>query len=138
MKHRLKPLNKQVIVITGASSGIGLTTAYLAAKRGATVMALARNEDALRTLVDEIRVGGGKASYAVCDVGNEAEVQRALDTAVQEFGQIDTWVNNAGISIFGQSWQVPIEDWRRMFDTVYWGTVYGSRAAVRYFLERKQ
>jgi NAD(P)-dependent dehydrogenase (short-subunit alcohol dehydrogenase family) len=136
MRVQLKPLKQQVVVVTGASSGIGLATARMAARRGARVVALARNEDALRSLVDEIRAGGGEAAYAVCDVGREEEVRRAADHAVAAFGRFDTWVNNAGISIFGQVWDVPTDEWRRMFDTTYWGVVYGSLAAVRHYRAR--
>jgi NAD(P)-dependent dehydrogenase (short-subunit alcohol dehydrogenase family) len=133
MTPTLKPLNQQVIVITGASSGIGLVTARMAAKAGAAVVVAARNESALRDLVEEIRSGGGRAAYAVCDVGREEDIAQVVATAVSEFGGFDTWVNNAGISIFGKLWDVPMAEWRRMFDTVYWGTAYGSLAAVRHF-----
>jgi NAD(P)-dependent dehydrogenase (short-subunit alcohol dehydrogenase family) len=80
-------------------------------------VALARNEEALRGLVEEIRGQGGQAAYVVCDVGKEEDVNRAAETAIREFGRIDTWVNNAGISIFGRTWDVPMADWHRMFDT---------------------
>ncbi len=129
----LKPLRQQVIVITGASSGIGLVTARMAAKAGAAVVAAARNEEALRALVQEIKDAGGRAAYAVCDVGREEDIAQVVAVAEAEFGGFDTWVNNAGISIFGKLWDVPLAEWRRMFDTVYWGTVYGSLAAVRHF-----
>jgi NAD(P)-dependent dehydrogenase (short-subunit alcohol dehydrogenase family) len=136
MALQLKPLGEQVIVITGASSGIGLVTARKAAERGAAVMVAARNEGALRDLVEEIRARDGKAAYAVCDVGKEEDVERLAASAIQEFGYFDTWVNDAGISIFGQVWDVPLADWRRMFDTTYWGVVHGSLAALRHFRER--
>ncbi|OWK28024.1 SDR family oxidoreductase [Sphingomonas mucosissima] len=129
----LRPLSEQTIVITGASSGIGLVTARIAAKAGAAVVAAARNEEALRTLVQEIRDAGGRAAYAVCDVGREEDIARVAEVAHLDFGGFDTWVNNAGISIFGRLWDVPMPEWHRMFDTVYWGTVYGSLAAVRHF-----
>ena len=133
MRATLKPLADQTIVVTGASSGIGLVTARMAAKSGAAVVAAARNEAALRNLVHEIREGGGRAAYAVCDVGSEEDIAWVVAAADREFGGFDTWVNNAGISIFGKLWDVPMADWRRMFDTVYWGTVHGSLAAVRHF-----
>ena len=129
----LKSLSEQTIVITGASSGIGLVTARMAAKAGATVVAAARNEEALRTLVEEIKTAGGSAAYVVCDVGREEHVARVVEVAQAAFGGFDTWVNNAGISIFGKLWNVPMPEWHRMFDTVYWGTVHGSLAAVRHF-----
>ncbi|MBB3691425.1 SDR family oxidoreductase [Sphingomonas sp. BK580] len=129
----LKALAEQVIVITGASSGIGLTTARMAAKAGAAVVAVARNEEALRGLVEEIEAAGGRAAYVVCDVGQEGDVARVGAAAERVFGGFDTWVNNAGISIFGRLWDVPLAEWHRMFDTVYWGTVHGSLAALRYY-----
>jgi NAD(P)-dependent dehydrogenase (short-subunit alcohol dehydrogenase family) len=130
---RLKPLDEQVILITGASSGIGLVTARMAATAGAAVVAVARNEAALRDLVEEIRSRGGRAAHVVADVGRQEDVERAAAAAVEAFGRVDTWVNNAGISIFGPLVDVPMADWHRMFDTVYWGMVYGSLAAAHHF-----
>ncbi len=136
MTPRLKPLSEQVIVITGASSGIGLVTARMAAAAGAAVVLAARNEDALREIAADIRARGGRAAHVVCDVGREEEVNRVAEVAVTEFGGFDTWVNNAGISIFGRVWEVPLEEWRRMFDTTYWGVVHGSLVALRHFRAR--
>jgi short-subunit dehydrogenase len=136
MKITLKPLAQQTIVITGASSGIGLVTARLAAKAGANLVVAARNEEALQQLVEEIQGQGGRALAVRADVGVEADVQRIAEAAVAEFGGFDTWVNNAGLSIFGRCDQVTIADQRRMFETVYWGVVYGSRAAVGHFKQR--
>lgn len=133
MRVKLKPLDQQVIVITGASSGIGLVTARMAAKAGAAVVLAARNEQALGHLAQEIKDQGGRATFVTCDVGREEDVQRVVDTAEREFGGFDTWVNNAGISIFGRMWDVPMADWHRMFDTTYWGQVHGGLAAVRHF-----
>ena len=136
MTKELKPLKDQVIVITGASSGIGLVTARMAARRGAAVVLAARNAVALRTLEEEIRAGGGRARHVVADVGRQEDVTRIADMAQQAFGGFDTWVNNAGVSIFGSADEVSIEDMRRMFDTNYWGVVYGSREAVAHFKGR--
>jgi hypothetical protein len=136
MALTLRPVADQVIVITGASSGIGLVTARTAARRGATVVLAARNEQALRTVVDEIRAAGGTAAYVVADVGREEDVQRIAETAIAEFGRFDTWVNNAGVSIFGNIMEVSTEDLRRVFDTVLWGVAYGSRTAVAHFRHR--
>ena len=136
MALTLKPLAEQVIVITGASSGIGLVTARLAAKQGAAVVLAARNEAALTELAEEITGGGGRAVAVTCDVGKVEEVAQVAETAIREFGRFDTWVNNAGIAIFGQVWDVPLEDWHRMFATTYWGVVHGSLAAVRHYRER--
>lgn len=136
MSIQLKPLKEQVIVITGASSGIGLSTARMAARKGAKVVAVARNEDALQQLTAEIKNQGGEAAYVVADVGKEEDVARVAQTAQVVFGGFDTWVNNAGISIFGKAMDVSIEDMKRMFDTNYWGPVYGSREAIRHFKEQ--
>jgi short-subunit dehydrogenase len=132
MKLTLKPIEQQVIVITGASSGIGLATARMAARRGARLVLAARSGDDLQHLVQEINAKGGKAIHVVADVGNEADVQRIADDAIRTFGRFDTWVNNAGASIYGAALEVSIEDMRRVFETNVWGVIYGSRAACAY------
>ncbi|GGE93966.1 SDR family oxidoreductase [Hymenobacter cavernae] len=138
MTLKLKPLDQQTIVITGASSGIGLVTARMAAKQGAKVVVAARNTEALEQLAQEIRNQGGQALAVTADVGIEEDVARIAAAAIAEFGTFDTWVNNAGVSIFGTCEEVSIPDMRRMFDTVYWGVVYGSRIAVQHFKQRNE
>lgn len=135
-KIKLKKLKDQVIVITGASSGIGLVTARMAAAKGAKVVAAARNEEALKQLVEELTEQGHEAVWVKADVGREEDVQRIAETAISEFGTFDTWVNNAGVSIFGKAMEVSIDDMKRMFDTNFWSQVYGSRIAVNHFKER--
>lgn len=135
-KLSLKKLKNQVIVITGASSGIGLVTARVAASKGAKVVVAARNADALKQLVEELKREGHQAVWVRADVGREEDVNRIAETAIREFGTFDTWVNNAGLSIFGEAMEVSIEDMKRAFDTNFWSIVYGSRAAVRHFKER--
>ncbi len=136
MHFKLKPLAKQTIVITGATSGIGLCTARMAAQRGANVVAVARNEEALRELVNEIEAAGGSAVYAVADVADEKALKHAAQVAKERFGSIDTWVNNAGTSIYGRIMDVATVDLRRLFETNVWGVVYGSRIAVDNLRER--
>lgn len=136
MTITLKPLKNQVIVVTGASSGIGLVTARLAAKRGARVLAAARSEHELRQLVAEIEQHGGQAAAVVADVGREEDVRRIAETAVARFGSFDTWVNNAGVSIFGRLMEVPPADQRQLFETNFWGTVYGSLIAAAHLRYR--
>jgi NAD(P)-dependent dehydrogenase (short-subunit alcohol dehydrogenase family) len=130
MGAQLKRVQDQVIVITGASSGIGLMTAKTAASRGARVVLAARNESDLRRAVDGIRSAGGRATYAVADVAVPEDVERIAETAIQEFGRIDTWVNNAAVAVYGRLTAVPIADLRRQFEVNYWGQVYGARAAL--------
>jgi len=132
MKRKLRPLDTQVIVITGATSGIGLVSARKAAAKRARLVLSSRNEGALRFLVDEINVAGGEAIYAVADVANEEDVQRIAATARQRFGGFDTWVNNAGVSIYGHLTDVSLADHRRLFETNYWGVVHGSLVAVEH------
>ena len=132
MKLKLRPLETQVIVITGATSGIGLVTARKAAERRARLVLASRNEGALKFLADEIKASGGEAVHAVADVGNEEDVRRIAATARQHFGGLDTWVNNAGVSIYGNLTDVSLADHRRLFDTNYWGVVHGSLVAVEH------
>ena len=135
MTIRLKPLDEQVIVITGASSGIGLATARMAADKGARLVLAARNDVALQDLVDEIRDKGGQATHVAVDVASEEDVRRIAEEAVAAFGGFDTWVNNAGVSVYGRTHEAPIDDLRRMFETNFWGVVYGSRIASQHLRE---
>lgn len=130
MKVRLKPINEQVIVITGASSGIGLATAVQAARQGARVVLNSRDEEDLRTAVDQIRAEGGEAIHHVGDVADFEAMRGLADLAVSRFGRIDTWINNAGVSIYGRIEEVALEDARRLFETNYWGVVHGTLAAL--------
>jgi len=132
MQASLKPLNQQVIVLTGASSGIGLSTAKLAAERGAKVVLIARSEETLKKLVAEILEAGGDAIYFAVDVADREKMQAAAREAVEHFGRIDTWVNDAGVSIYGRMDEVSDSDSRRLFETNFWGVANGSFAALPY------
>ncbi|PJH93224.1 SDR family oxidoreductase [Bacillus sp. SN1] len=135
-KLKLKQLKDQVIVITGASSGIGLVTARMAAEKGAKVVAAARNEEALKELADELKEKGHDAIWVKADTGKEEDINRIAETAISTFGHFDTWVNNAAVSIFGHAMDVTVDDMKRMFDTNFWGPVYGTRAAVKHYTSR--
>lgn len=137
MAAKLKKLKDQVMVITGASSGIGLTTARLAAKGGARLVLAARSEQALRKLTDEINHGGqGQAVYVVADVSRKQDLEHIVQVAQQRFGGFDTWVNNAGVSIYGRIDQHTEDDMRKLFETNFWGLVNGSMLAANH-LKRK-
>jgi short-subunit dehydrogenase len=130
MKIKLKRLDQQVMVITGATSGIGLATARRAAERGARVVLCSRNEAELRETTAQIGQSGGSALAVVADVSNPVDVERLAARAVEEFGSLDTWVNNAGVSFYGRLTEVAIEDMRQLFEVNFWGMVHGTRAAV--------
>ncbi len=132
----LKNLAEQVIVITGATSGIGLVTARQAARRGARLVISARGEEGLKRLAAELTGQGGEVAYVVADVGEEAQVREIARVAIERFGGFDTWVNNAGVSIFGRYEDVPLADQHKLFRTNFWGVVHGSLIAAEHLKTR--
>jgi short-subunit dehydrogenase len=132
----LKPLDRQAIVITGATSGIGLATARRAARAGACVFLIARGENDLKALVEELQRDGARVAYAVADVADPDALALASEKCVRLFGGFDTWVNNAGISIFGPIRDTTLEDQHRLFETNYWGVVNGSLVAAEHLRSR--
>jgi short-subunit dehydrogenase len=130
MSPSLKPLSQQVVVITGASSGIGLATAQDAAREGARLVLAARSEDVLEAIVATLVKQGGEAICVAADVAERAQVQRIADAAIAQYGRIDTWINDAGTTIYGRLDEVSEADSRRMFDVNFWGMVNGSLVAL--------
>ena len=130
MAIQLKPVSEQVVVVTGASSGIGLATARAAAAAGARVVLAARSADALQQAVEAIQAKGGDAIHVVADVSKADDLRRVADAAIERFGRIDTWVNNAGVGIWGTIEETTEDDMRRLFETNFWGEVHGSLAAL--------
>ncbi len=125
------PIDQQVIVLTGASSGIGLATAQAAARKGAKLVLAARSERTLDDICRRLQAEGPcEVIYVVADVGQLEDVRRIADSAIARFGRIDTWINNAGVSIYGRLDQVNEADHRRLFDTNFWGVVHGSLVAL--------
>jgi NADP-dependent 3-hydroxy acid dehydrogenase YdfG len=130
MSSPLKPMNRQVVVITGASSGIGLATAQEAGKLGAKLVLAARGADVLEAVVQGLVDNGFEAIAVVADVSQRPDVERIAQVAVERYGRIDTWINNAGGTIYGRLDQVSEEDSRRLFDINFWGMVHGSLVAL--------
>lgn len=135
MSISLKPLNEQVIVITGASSGIGLATALSAVEQGAKVVLAARSEQTLNAIVESMNAGGGQAIAVIADVAETKQIENIAAEAIAHFGRIDTWVNDAGVSIYGNLQDVSEADSRRLFDVNFWGVVNGSLIALRHLKE---
>jgi NADP-dependent 3-hydroxy acid dehydrogenase YdfG len=117
----------KVVVITGASSGLGEATARHLAERGATVVLGARRAERLKALVEEITQSGGKASAIVTDVTDAAQVQSLVDAAVAQYGRIDVILNNAGVMPHSPLERRKIDDWNRTIDINITGVLYGCR-----------
>ncbi len=136
MTVQLKPVEDQVIVITGASSGIGLATARMAAERGARLVLAARNEEALREVAQDCTRRGGRAVPVMADVSRREDIERIARTAIDTFGGFDTWVNDAAVALYGRLEEIPIDDQRRLWDVDYWGVVNGSLVAAKHLRSR--
>lgn len=130
MNVTLKPIRDQVVVITGASSGIGRETALRFAGRGARVVAAARSEPGLASLMDDIAAKGGEAAYMVCDVVDFDQVKALARFAEKQFGRIDTWVNNAAVTMYARFEETSPEEFRRLMDVNYMGQIHGTLAAL--------
>ena len=126
-------LSGKVVVVTGASSGIGKGTARDFAKAGAFVVVAARRGEVLEELVTECEAAGGKALAVATDVSVEAEVRHLAEAAVEAFGRVDVWVNNAGSGALGRFDEVPLADHVHVIETDLLGTLYGSYFAVQQF-----
>lgn len=130
-------IENSVVVVTGASSGIGRATAVQLARQGARVVLVARREDVLAEVAGECRdAGGGGVLVAPADVSDAAAVERVAERTVAEFGRIDGWVNNAGVTMFGRLVDVPLDDVRRLLDVNVMGQVHGARAALPRMIEQ--
>jgi NADP-dependent 3-hydroxy acid dehydrogenase YdfG len=124
-------MNPEIVVITGASAGIGRATARAFGKRGAFVGLLARGRDGLEAAKREIEELGGRALVCVVDVANPDQVERAAEQVERELGPIDIWINNAMVSVFSPVTEMQVEDFRRVTDVTYLGYVWGTMAALR-------
>jgi len=127
----------QVVVITGASSGIGRATAIAFGERGARVVLAARGREALEAAAQEVERAGGQALAVPTDVAEVAQVEALAAAAVERFSRIDTWVNNAAISAYGTVEQMDIAEIRRIVDVNLMGQVHGMKAALRQMRAQK-
>ncbi|QNH22063.1 short chain dehydrogenase [Xanthomonas sp. GW] len=130
MAYQHHPIEQQVMVITGASSGIGLCTALMAAERGAKLVLVARSRETLEDVVSTIGDAGGEAIALAADVADREQLEAAASAALRRYGRIDTWVNNAGVAIYGKLAEVADQDSKRLFDVNFWGVVHGSLVAL--------
>ncbi|MDP3174701.1 MAG: SDR family oxidoreductase [Phenylobacterium sp.] len=137
MHVKLKPLSQQVIVITGASSGIGLATARMAVKAGAAVVLTSRNDAALRRICDELNAAGGRTHPVVGDVGDPEDVGKIARAAIARFGGFDTWVNDAGVGVYGELADLDHADHEQLFRTNYFGVVNGSMEAIKHLRTKR-
>jgi NADP-dependent 3-hydroxy acid dehydrogenase YdfG len=127
----------KVIVITGASSGLGEASARLLAAQGATVVLGARRQDRIRSLADELTANGGKALAMQMDVTRRDQVQKLVDAAVQAYGRLDVMINNAGLMPQALLERLDVDDWDRMIDVNLKGVLYGIAAALPYMQRQK-
>jgi short-subunit dehydrogenase len=129
MSKNLKPIDQQVIVITGASSGNGLATAREAVRRGARVLLVARNRAALEEIATDL---GDSAAICVIDVADKGAARRIADAAISAFGGFDTWVNCAAVTSYGSLEQLGLDEHRRVFDVDYFAMLECSLVAVEH------
>jgi NAD(P)-dependent dehydrogenase (short-subunit alcohol dehydrogenase family) len=136
LKITLKPIEVQVAVVFGASSGIGRLTALELAKRGAKVCAAARGEAGLRSLVEEIEASGGEAFYVVADTADFEQVKAVAEKCVRQYGRIDTWIHAAAVFIFATAEKTEPEEYKQLLEINLLGQIYGAKAALPHLKEK--
>ncbi|MER8839160.1 SDR family oxidoreductase [Mesorhizobium sp. M0684] len=132
-----KGIENKVVVITGASSGLGEATARHLAARGASVVLGARRSHRIDALVQELTAAGHKAKAVTTDVTDAGQVQNLVNTAVREFGRIDVMLNNAGLMPLAPLERLKVDEWDRMIDVNIKGVLYGIAAALPYMKEQR-
>lgn len=131
-----RKLKNSVVVITGASSGIGRATAQAFGRKGASLVLAARREDLLERAAEESRSLGAEAVVVPLDVSDEQSVLDLARVAVERFGRVDVWINNAAVTVWGRIEQIPMEDFRRLIDVNLFGYIHGARAVLPVFREQ--
>lgn len=127
---KLKPIDRQVVVVFGASSGIGRETALRFARRGAKVVAAARSRQGLSSLIDEIERSGGEASWMAADAADFKQVEAVALHAVEKFGRIDSWVHTAATAVMALFEQITPEEFKRVIEVNLLGQAYGAMVAL--------
>jgi NADP-dependent 3-hydroxy acid dehydrogenase YdfG len=130
-------IKDKVVVITGASSGLGEATARLLSARGASVVLGARRQDRIQALARELTATGGKAIAMMTDVTDRARVKKLVDAAVREYGRVDVMINNAGLMPQAPLERLNIDEWERTIDVNLKGVLYGIAAALPYMQQQK-
>jgi len=128
--QRKKPVSEQVVVVTGASSGLGRAIARAAAERGAKVVVTGRNEEALSNAVSEIERAGSEGLSVPADCTQQDQVERVVAQAIERFGRIDTYVANAIVTVYAEAERLTPDELRRVIDVNFFGTVYGYWASL--------
>ncbi len=131
-------MQSKVVVITGASSGLGREAALQFARAGAALVLGARRLDALADTARLCREAGATVSYQETDVTSEAQVRALAERAMTEYGQIDVWINNAGVTLFSLLEEQPFSEHRRVIETNLFGAMYGARAVIPIFKRQKR
>ena len=133
----MRDLRDRVVVITGASGGLGRATAYLLAEQGCRLVLAARRVDELENTAQGCRTRGGEAFVVETDVTHEDEVTRLAAAAIDRWGRIDVWINNAGVTLFAQIEEGALADHRRVIETNLFGAIHGARAVVPIFRRQR-
>lgn len=129
---------REVVVVTGASAGVGRAVVRAFAKRQAAVGLIARGVDGLQGAAREVEAAGGQALVLPTDVSDAEAVERAAASVERELGPIDVWVNNAMVSVFSPALQMTADDYRRVTEVTYLGYVHGTLAALRRMTRRNR
>lgn len=137
MSSNIEGITGKVVVITGASSGLGEAAARLLSAQGASVVLGARRTDRIQALADELTAAGGRALAVETDVTDRAQVQRLVDAAVQAYGRIDVIINNAGLMPQSLLERLKVDEWDRMIDVNINGVLYGIAAALPHMQRQK-
>lgn len=137
MFYSMSNIQNKVVIITGASSGIGEATAKELAFKGAKLVLAARREDRLKKLQQDIQNTGGQAVYKVTDVTSNEQMEELAEVALNEFGKIDVLVNNAGVMPHSFLYKKRIDDWNKMIDVNIKGVLFGIAAVLPTMRERK-